>query len=66
VQTPSEVKFKNGILISLPGWLVTAMAASLGAPFWFDILNKLVNLRVGGKPPEQSKKQSDEKEKGQA
>jgi hypothetical protein len=56
---------KDGILISIPGWLVTAMAASLGAPFWFDILNKLVNLRAGGKPPE-PKKDPEEKEKGQA
>ena len=32
------------------GWLVTILAVSLGAPFWFDLLNKLVNLRSGGKP----------------
>lgn len=34
------------------GWLLTAIAVSLGAPFWFDLLNKLVNLRLAGlKPP---------------
>lgn len=27
------------------GCLITAIAISLGAPFWFDILNKLVQLR---------------------
>lgn len=27
------------------GYLITALAISLGAPFWFDILNKLVKLR---------------------
>jgi hypothetical protein len=27
-------------------------AVSLGAPFWFDVLNKLVNLRADGKKPE--------------
>jgi len=27
------------------GYLLTALALSLGAPFWFDLLNKLVKLR---------------------
>lgn len=30
------------------GWIVTALAISLGAPFWFDILKKLVNIRSAG------------------
>lgn len=34
------------------GWLMTAMAVSMGAPFWFDMLNKLSNLRSSSKPPE--------------
>lgn len=40
------------ILTKLLGWLVTALAISLGAPFWFDILKKVVNLRSAGKRPE--------------
>lgn len=37
------------------GLLLTIIAASLGAPFWFDLLNKAVNLRLTGqKPPEKS------------
>lgn len=31
------------------GFFITALAASLGAPFWFDLLNKLVNIRNAGK-----------------
>jgi hypothetical protein len=27
------------------GWIVTALALSMGAPFWFDLLNKLMKLR---------------------
>jgi len=27
------------------GWLLTAFAASLGAPFWFDLLNRIGNVR---------------------
>ncbi|MEQ9412420.1 MAG: hypothetical protein RIF39_01245 [Cyclobacteriaceae bacterium] len=30
---------------SIFGWLLTALAISLGAPFWFDLLNKLMKLR---------------------
>jgi hypothetical protein len=28
------------------GYLVTAIAISLGAPFWFDLLNKMMSLRT--------------------
>jgi hypothetical protein len=30
------------------GWLITAMAITLGAPFWFDLLSKLISLRGAG------------------
>jgi hypothetical protein len=33
------------------GFLLTAIAASLGAPFWFDVLNRFVNLRASGNKP---------------
>ncbi len=32
---------------SFPGYLLTILALSLGAPFWFDLLNKFVSLRSG-------------------
>jgi len=35
----------------IPGWIITIFAVSLGAPFWFDTLNKMVNLRSAGKMP---------------
>jgi hypothetical protein len=38
------------------GWLLTVIAISLGAPFWFDALGKLSNLRSAGKKPEESAK----------
>ena len=37
-----------------PGWLVTALAVSLGAPFWFDLLNKFMVVRGTVKPQEKS------------
>jgi hypothetical protein len=38
------------------GWLVTALAATLGAPFWFDMLNRIVAVRSTGKAPEEKPK----------
>jgi hypothetical protein len=31
------------------GFLLLGLAVCLGAPFWFDLLNKIVNLRAAGK-----------------
>lgn len=30
------------------GWLITAIMISLGAPFWFDMLNKVAQIRGSG------------------
>jgi hypothetical protein len=36
------------------GWLITILAVSLGAPFWFDTLSRFMNVRSAGKPPEKA------------
>ena len=36
-------------LKSVLGWLITTAAVSLGAPFWFDLLGKVANLRGSGR-----------------
>jgi hypothetical protein len=36
---------------NLCGWLLTAIAVSLGAPFWFDLINKFINIRMVGQKP---------------
>ena len=33
------------------GWLATILAITMGAPFWFDVLNKIANLRNTGPKP---------------
>jgi hypothetical protein len=38
-------------LLKLLGLALTVGAAAVGAPFWFEILNRLVNLRNTGKVP---------------
>ncbi len=32
------------------GWLLTAIAISMGAPFWFDLLDKIIAVRTSLKP----------------
>jgi hypothetical protein len=34
------------------GWVLGIIAISMGAPFWFDLLVKLVNVRKAGIKPE--------------
>ncbi|WP_367390372.1 hypothetical protein [Lewinella sp. LCG006] len=38
-------------LAKILGYLVTALAISMGAPFWFDLLRKIVNVRASGAKP---------------
>ncbi len=40
--------------LSIFGWLLTAFAVCLGAPFWFDVLNKFMVVRSTVKPKEKS------------
>lgn len=44
---------------TLLGLLVTAFAISLGAPFWFDLLNKFMVVRGATKPKEQTGQAAD-------
>lgn len=55
---PSQAEAALGILGNhIVGWLITALAVSLGAPFWFDTLGRFINLRNAGKPPADSRGQ---------
>jgi hypothetical protein len=57
--TGAKARIKQGgymladVLALLLGWLITAAAASLGAPFWFDMLKRVVAVRSAGKAPEE-------------
>ncbi len=42
------------------GWTITVFAISLGAPFWFDVLNKFINIRSGGRRPEKKTEETSE------
>lgn len=47
---------KNMNLYSIVGWLLTALAISMGAPFWFDLLNRLMQLRSSIAPKDDKDK----------
>ena len=42
------------VIFTALGWLTTALAIMLGAPFWFDVLNKFMIVRSTVKPDEKS------------
>jgi hypothetical protein len=44
----------SSLLIVIVGWLLTAIAMTLGAPFWFDTLNQFMVERSTIKPREKS------------
>lgn len=48
------------------GWLMTAFAATLGAPFWFDVLNKIMVIRSTVKPHEKSGEEGSEDRRAEA
>lgn len=56
LSTPQPTNQTN-ILVKLVGIVITALAARLGAPFWFDVLKRAVNLRgTGANPAEKERK----------
>lgn len=60
-------EFGNSLIAILKlhgvGWLATILAINLGAPFWFDILNKIANLRSTGPKPAPSTNDDNNKNK---
>ncbi len=46
--TENNTDYWLWILSKVMGLFITIFAVSLGAPFWFDLLNKLINLRSSG------------------
>jgi hypothetical protein len=48
------------VLLPLLGWICTGLAATFGAPFWFDLLNKVMVIRATVKPHEKSPEEGSE------
>ncbi len=50
----TEYSIWNNLFGPIIGWLLTAIAATMGAPFWFDMLNKVMVIRSTVKPTQKS------------
>lgn len=59
----SQIPSGWGWLTKIFGWILTILAISLGAPFWFEVLNKFVNLRSAGSKPKTSEELDKAKDK---
>jgi hypothetical protein len=47
---------RSAWLMKISGLLITMIALSQGAPFWFDLLKKVTNLRLTGDAPDEKRK----------
>ncbi|HEX5659179.1 MAG TPA: hypothetical protein VFX59_18425 [Polyangiales bacterium] len=63
-QTEIDAKLTRGwwnqLFAPVLGLMITAFAATLGAPFWFDILNRVMVIRASVKPHEKSPEEPSE------
>ena len=60
VREVRELRLWRTVLEPIVGWLLTALAAMLGANFWFDLLNKVMVVRSTVKPHEKSREEDSE------
>ncbi|MEG3905952.1 hypothetical protein QUB19_27175 [Microcoleus sp. B4-C5] len=44
----------SALMARLFGWILSGVAISMGAAFWFEALNKIINIRNAGKKPPSS------------
>lgn len=58
--THAAFEWWNDAIAPVLGLLITAFAATLGAPFWFDVLNKVMVIRATVKPHEKSPEEASE------
>lgn len=49
-------EYVKWVFYKIFGLMISVLAVSLGAPFWFDTLSKFVNVRSAGTPPGETRK----------
>ncbi|MBD2626854.1 hypothetical protein [Trichormus variabilis] len=59
----NPIKIKGVPIFSLLtmflGWIISGFAIAMGAPFWFDLLGKVMNVRNAGKSPKSVRNQDE-------
>jgi hypothetical protein len=48
-------KYQPNKLLAVIGWILTALALSLGSTFWFDLLKRILKVRSSGINPDDKK-----------
>lgn len=59
-KTPPNLTWDDW-LGKLLGWLLTALATSLGAQFWFNMMSEALKLRAAGRKPDDGTQKKDQK-----
>lgn len=54
-------QWKDNKFEHIAGWILTILAVCLGAPFWFELLTKIANIRSTIKPTEDAEKNTKKK-----
>jgi hypothetical protein len=63
-KTRSWLYVWNYVIAPVFGLLMTVLAATLGAPFWFDILSRVMAIRSSIKPKEEPRTEPDGEQRG--
>ena len=53
-----KTEWRKNFLLKLLGVLITTFALQLNANYWFDLMNRAVNIRAAGNKPDDSKNNS--------
>ncbi|WP_071190603.1 hypothetical protein [Trichormus sp. NMC-1] len=60
----NPIKIKGVPIFSLLtmflGWIISGFAIAMGAPFWFDLLGKVMNVRNAGKSPKSARNRDED------
>jgi hypothetical protein len=49
-------RMNTDFLLQVAGWMITAATTLFGAPFWFDLLQRAVQMRGTGDKPEETRR----------
>lgn len=53
-QQRRSIKWIPSYVVTPVGWIISAIAISMGSSFWFDLLGKVINVKNVGKVPDSS------------
>jgi hypothetical protein len=58
IDTKDAASISVSVISKILGLAISILAISLGAPFWFDVLSKIINIRAAGAVPKSASKKA--------